>query len=135
MKNSQSEVHILSVQTEGFVDAHPGHRQETEKSRKRAGAQSLGGWELLCLAKEPFDLSVGIDVRSFAAITMRKNAYRWNFSPKVPSAEPTGEAPHHSQTPSPGGGLRLPGLGCPAKRQFRGDVRSTFDLQKRNKIL
>jgi hypothetical protein len=55
VKDSQSEVDVLSVQIEGFVHAHPGHPQETEKSCKRAGAQPLGRWELLCLAKEPFE--------------------------------------------------------------------------------
>jgi hypothetical protein len=83
VNNSQTEVDILSVQTDGFANAHPGHRQETEKSRKRTGAQSLGGWEFLSLAKEPLDLGVGIDVRSLASITARENAYRRNLSPRV----------------------------------------------------
>src|ERR1700732_111015 len=135
VKDSQSEVDILSIQTEGFVHTHPSYRQQTKKSCKRTSAQSLGRWELLRLAKEPFDLSIGIDVRSLASITMRENAYRRNLSPRVSSAEPAGETSHHSQTPSPGGRLRLRGLCCPAERQVRGDVRSTFSLQKGNKIL
>src|SRR5438105_13245287 len=135
VKDSQTEVDILSVQTEGFVHAHPSYRQQTKKSCKRTSAQSLGRWELLCLAKDLLDLSIGIDVRSLASITMRENAYRWNLSLRVRGAEPDGEASHHAQTPSPGGRLRLLGLCCPAKRQFGGDIRSTFGLQKRNKIL
>jgi hypothetical protein len=40
MEDSQIEVHVLSIQTKGFVYPHSGHGQQTEKRRKRVGAKS-----------------------------------------------------------------------------------------------
>jgi len=45
VKDSEIELDILSVQTEGFVHPHPSRHQQTEKSRKRVGAESLARGE------------------------------------------------------------------------------------------
>ena len=134
VKDSAIEVDIRSVQAEGFVHPHPRRHQQTEESRKGAGAESLGRGELLGSAKEPFDLLVAIDVRRLASVTMREKAWRWNLGARFGGTVPNGEAPDHTQTPSPSKRLSLRGLGGPAKRQFRGDVRGTLGLEKRNKI-
>jgi hypothetical protein len=133
-KDAAIAVDTRSFQTQGFAHPHPGHHQETEKSRKRAGAESLGGGELLGLVKKPFDLLVAIEVRRFASVTMREKLCRWNLGVRFGGAVPEGEAPNHTQTISPGSRLSRGGPGGPAKRQFPGDVGGALGLEKRHEI-
>ena len=129
VKDAAIEVDIRSIQTQGFANPHPGHRQQTEKSRKRAGTKSLRRGKLLGLAKEPFDLLVAIDVGRLASVTMWEKFCGWNFGARLRGAVPASEAPDHTQTLGPGRRLNLRELGGdPAKRQFRGDIRGTLDL-------
>jgi len=102
VKDAAIEVDIRSVQTQGFANPHPGHRQQTEKSRKRAGTKSLGRGKLLGLAKEPFDLLVAIDVGRLASVSMREKFCGWNLGARFRGAVPAGEAPDHTQTLSRG---------------------------------
>jgi hypothetical protein len=134
MKNSPNEIDVLSVQAKGLAHPHPGHLQKTKKSCIGEGAQSPGRVELLGLAKEPIDLLITVNVRRLTPVTMREKVRSGNLRARVNSTEPDGEAPDHTQTVSPPKRLGFCGLGGPAKRQFRGDVRHALGLEKYNKV-
>jgi hypothetical protein len=96
VKDAEFEVDIRPVQTQGFVDPHSCHHQQAKKGRIGAGAESLGGGELLRAAKKPFNLFVAVDVRWLAAVTMREKSYRGNLGAWVDGAMPDGKAPDHA---------------------------------------
>jgi hypothetical protein len=72
VKDSDFEVYILSVETEGFVDSHTCGHQQTEQGCIGVGAESFGRGKLLCSAKELCNLLIAIDVRGLASVAMRK---------------------------------------------------------------
>src|SRR5438034_10868940 len=72
VKDSALEIDILSAQTQGFAHPHSCCHQQAKKCRIGVGAESLGRGELLCSAKELFNLFVAVDVRGFALVTMRE---------------------------------------------------------------
>jgi hypothetical protein len=95
VKNSEVEVDIRSVQSDGFTDPHPSDRQQTEKSGIRLGTESLRGWKLLGSMKDFADFLVAINVRGLAPVTVRENANRWNLRARISGAVPGGETSNH----------------------------------------
>jgi hypothetical protein len=134
VKDPRIQVNIRPVQMKGFVDPHSRRHEQTEKGCIGTGTEPLMRGELLGSAEEPFDLLVAIDVRRLASVAMREKADRWNLRTRLAGTVPEGEAPDHTQSPSPGRGLSVYRLGGPAKRQFPGDVGGAFDLEERNKV-
>ena len=70
---------------------------------------------------QQFHFLIGVDVRRITPPSSPKEPRRRNLSAWISRIQPHGEPPHNTQTPSPGGALRVFGLHRPAKRQFRGD--------------
>jgi hypothetical protein len=134
MKNSEVEVDIRPVESDGFIYPHSSDRQQTEESGIRLGSEILHRWKLLGSTKDFVDFRVAINVRGFAPVTMRENADRRNLGARISGAEPDGETSNHPQTPSPGGGLSFRRQYSPPKRQFRGDVRCSFGIEKHHKL-
>jgi hypothetical protein len=134
VKDSGIQVNIRPVQMEGFVDSHACRYEQTEQGCIGAGTEPLRRGELLGSAEEPCDLLIAIDVRRLASVAMREKADGWNLRTRLAGTVPEGEAPDHTQSPSPGRGLSVYRLGGPAKRQFPGDVEGAFDLEELNKV-
>ncbi len=92
VKDSALEIDILSAQTQGFAHPHSCCHQQAKKCRIGVGAESLGRGELLCSAKELFNLFVAVDVRGFALVTMREETCGRNLRVRFGGTEPNGEA-------------------------------------------
>jgi len=116
VEDSEIEVDIGLIQTNGFIHPHPGRRQQTEKSCKCAGTKPLGRGELLGLAKESFDLLVAVNVRRFTPVMIWEEVRRGNLGARIGGAIPGREASDHAQTRGPASRFSLRGLSGPTKR-------------------
>jgi len=72
VKDSKFEVDVRSIQTQGFVDSHPGRYEQAEKGCIGVGTEPLGRGELVGLSEEPCDLLIAIDMRGLTPLTMRE---------------------------------------------------------------
>src|SRR5437879_12442421 len=91
VKDSEFEVDIRSVQTQGFVHPHSGRYQQAEEGRISAGAKSVERGELLTSAKDVFNLFIAVDVKRRASVAMREKSCGANVRDGLGGATAAGE--------------------------------------------
>src|SRR5712691_3446853 len=133
-QNSLVEVHIVPVQMSSLIHPHCSNCENAEESSVGGGPQSFRRRKLCRSAKPARDLFVAIDVGRLSLLSVRKKAGRWDLCPRFRRTVPCGEAPDHTETPSPRVRLSFRGLDRPAECQILCDVRGAFGLEKGDKV-
>jgi hypothetical protein len=134
VKDSELEVDIRSIQSQGFVHPHSGRHQQAEKGRIGVGAKAFGRGKLLGSAKKLLNLFIAGDVRGLSPVTMREESCGRNLGAWFNNAIPDSEASDDAETLSPGKRLRFRGPRGPAKHQLAGDARGSLGLDKGHEI-
>ena len=129
------KIHVVSVDGDRLAHPHPRHGDQAEEGRVCGPSESLRRRQCTGGSEQVLHLPVAVDERCFSTESAWQESGGWHFGLEIRRLPPGREATDSGQS---GGLVRGRGrtrLGRPAQGEVGRDVRGTFVLEERDKLV